>query len=97
MKAGSIVGGIAWDGGYGIRTVEMSTNGGKSWAPAKLGEDLGTLLRSAPGASRSPGRGTQTVTARASNAIGQTQTETLIVNPAGYHHNVMHSVTLNVA
>jgi hypothetical protein len=35
--------------------------------------------------------------ARAINAIGQTQTAALIANPAGYHHNVMHSVTLNVA
>src|SRR5581483_8379979 len=35
------VGGIAWDGGYGIRTVEVSTNGGETWQPAKLGEDLG--------------------------------------------------------
>jgi hypothetical protein len=34
--------------------------------------------------------------ARATNAIGQTQTATLIFNPAGYHHNVMHSVTLDV-
>ena len=34
--------------------------------------------------------------ARATNAIGQTQTAELILNPAGYHHNVMHSVTLDV-
>ena len=40
--------------------------------------------------------GKLTVTARASNAIGQTQTAALIFNPAGYHHNVMHSVTLDV-
>src|SRR5947209_16781641 len=34
IKAGSTinVGGIAWDGGYGIRTVEVSIDGGKSWA-----------------------------------------------------------------
>ncbi len=35
--------------------------------------------------------------ARASNKIGQTQTSELIANPAGYHHNVMHRVTLTVA
>ena len=35
--------------------------------------------------------------ARATNKIGQTQTATLIANPAGYHHNVVHSITLNVA
>jgi hypothetical protein len=42
-------------------------------------------------------RGKETVTARATNKIGQTQTSELIHNPAGYHHNVMHSVTFNVA
>ena len=35
--------------------------------------------------------------ARASNKIGQTQTTELIQNPAGYHHNVIHSVSFNVA
>ena len=39
----------------------------------------------------------QTVTARATNKIGQTQTNELIHNPAGYHHNVVHSVSFNVA
>jgi hypothetical protein len=35
--------------------------------------------------------------ARATNKIGQTQTSELIHNPAGYHHNVIHNVTFNVA
>jgi hypothetical protein len=34
--------------------------------------------------------------ARAANKIGQTQTSELIHNPAGYHHNVIHTLTLNV-
>jgi hypothetical protein len=96
VKAGTMVGGIAWDGGYGIRTVEISTDGGKSWSAATLGEDLGKY------AFRTwsfplKGKGKVTVLACATNVIGQTQTATLIHNPAGYHHNVMHSVTLNVA
>jgi hypothetical protein len=37
------------------------------------------------------------VTARAINKVGQTQTAELIQNPAGYHHNVMQTITLNVA
>ena len=32
----------------------------------------------------------------ATNKIGQTQTAQLIHNPAGYHHNVIHSVTFDV-
>ena len=96
LKAGAAVGGIAWDGGYGITTVDMSTDGGKTWAPATLGQDLGRFAFRAFSLPLK-GKGKQTVMARATNAIGQTQTATLIHNPAGYHHNVMHSVTLNVA
>ena len=33
--------GIAFDGGYGIREVAVSADGGKTWTPARLGEDLG--------------------------------------------------------
>ena len=33
--------GIAFDGGSGIRTVEVSTDDGATWTPAALGQDLG--------------------------------------------------------
>jgi hypothetical protein len=33
----------------------------------------------------------------ATNRIGQTQTASPIFNPAGYHNNVMQSLTLNAA
>ena len=92
------IGGIAWDGGYGIRAVEVSSDGGKTWAGATLGEDLGRFAFRTFSYQFSPNRrGKQTVMARASNAIGQTQTAELIHNPAGYHHNVFHSITLDVA
>jgi DMSO/TMAO reductase YedYZ molybdopterin-dependent catalytic subunit len=100
VKRGSTVniGGIAWDGGYGIRTVEVSTDGGKTWRPATLGEDLGRYaFRTWSIGLAAAAKGKLTVMARASNAIGQTQTAELIHNPAGYHHNVMHSVTLTIA
>ena len=92
------IGGIAWDGGYGIRAVEVSSDGGRTWAAATLGEDLGRFAFHTFSYQFSPNRrGKQTVMARASNAIGQTQTAELIHNPAGYHHNVFHSITLDVA
>ena len=92
-----IVRGLAWDGGYGIRAVEASTDGGQTWAAATLGEDLGRygfrpwsfVLTAKPGKN--------TVTVSATNKIGQTQTAALLFNPAGYHNNVMQSVTLNAA
>jgi hypothetical protein len=33
----------------------------------------------------------------ATNKIGQTQTATLLFNGAGYHNNVMQSITLDAA
>ncbi|HEY7664636.1 MAG TPA: molybdopterin-dependent oxidoreductase [Xanthobacteraceae bacterium] len=92
------IGGIAWDGGYGIRTVEISSDGGATWVEAKLGEDLGRFAFRTFSYQLSPkGAGKQTVMARATNKIGQTQTAELIHNPAGYHHNVIQSITFNVA
>ena len=43
LKAGaqSMLKGIAFDGGKGIKAVAVSTDGGKTWAQAKLGADLG--------------------------------------------------------
>jgi DMSO/TMAO reductase YedYZ molybdopterin-dependent catalytic subunit len=86
--------GIAWDGGFGIRTVDVSVDGGKTWKAAALGADLGKFAFRTWSYQFLPRRGINTVTARATNVIGQTQTADLIPNPAGYHHNVMQTVRL---
>ena len=92
------ISGIAWDGGYGIRSVEVSSDGGKSWAEAMLGQDLGKYAFRPWSYRYSPKTaGKQVLMARASNNIGQTQTTELILNPAGYHHNVVQSLTLVAA
>jgi DMSO/TMAO reductase YedYZ molybdopterin-dependent catalytic subunit len=99
VRAGAAVsiGGIAWDAGYGISTVDLSTDGGKNWQRAKLGEDLGRFAFRTFSYSFTPRKkGRQTVMARAANKIGQSQTTELILNPAGYHHNVIQSLALNV-
>jgi DMSO/TMAO reductase YedYZ molybdopterin-dependent catalytic subunit len=56
VKAGApvTIGGIAWDGGYGIRTVEISADGGKTWVPAALGEGIGRFAFRTFSASISP-------------------------------------------
>ena len=42
LKPGSTtLKGIAFDGGKGIKEVAVSTDGGKTWTPARLGKDLG--------------------------------------------------------
>jgi DMSO/TMAO reductase YedYZ molybdopterin-dependent catalytic subunit len=95
VKAGKVtVSGMAWDGGYGIRSVEVSTDGGKSWSSAKLGEDLGRFAFRPWSFDLSAKRGKNTVMVSATNKIGQSQTSELIFNPAGYHNNVMQNITL---
>jgi len=93
-EAAATVAGIAWDGGYGINTVDVSTDAGKTWSPAVLGEDLGNYAFRIWSHRFTPKAGKVTVLARATNKIGQSQTAALIHNPAGYHHNVVQSVTL---
>jgi hypothetical protein len=88
------VSGLAWDGGYGIRVVAISTDGGKSWSEAKLGEDLGRYAFRPWSFVLSAKSGANTVMVNASNKIGQSQTAELIFNPAGYHNNVMQNITL---
>jgi hypothetical protein len=97
VKAGAplAIGGLAWDGGYGIRSVEVSTDGGRFWTDAALGKDFGKYAFRPWSYQFSPqARGRHVVMARATNRIGQTQTSELIQNPAGFHHNVVQALTL---
>ena len=89
------VSGVAWDGGYGIQSVEVSTDGGQSWQAATLGENAGRFSWLQWSYAFTPLKaGAYTLMARAQNKIGQTQTTQLIPNPAGYHHNVMHKISV---
>lgn len=87
--------GIAWDGGYGIQSVEVSSDGGQSWQTALLGLDDGRFsFRQWTFKFTPPKAGTFALKARATNKIGQSQTAEVIPNPAGYHHNVMQQITV---
>ncbi|MGE5095134.1 MAG: molybdopterin-dependent oxidoreductase [Betaproteobacteria bacterium] len=91
------VSGIAWDGGHGIRDVEVSTDGGRSWWLAELGKDLGRFsFRTFRHLFRPREAGTSVVMVRAFNMRGDTQVTELIPNPAGYHHNVIPRIKLEV-
>jgi DMSO/TMAO reductase YedYZ molybdopterin-dependent catalytic subunit len=90
--------GIAWDGGYGIQSVVVSTDDGMTWREAVLGTDLGRFAfrpwsfrftADAPGARH--------ILARATNRVGETQVDTLIFNPAGYHNNVVRPTSIVVS
>jgi len=85
--------GIAWDGGSGIRSVEVSLDGGANWRAARLGRDLGKYSWRQWHFSLKPAQsGVLTLMARARARDGSTQADALIPNPAGYHHNVVQQV-----
>jgi len=90
--------GIAWDGGYGMQVVEVSTDGGRSWRPADLGRDYGRFSwRQWSYAFKADRKGAHAVMAKATNRMGSSQTFDLIFNPAGYHNNVVQKIDVHVA
>jgi DMSO/TMAO reductase YedYZ molybdopterin-dependent catalytic subunit len=90
--------GVAWDGGHGIRKVEISTDGGQSWRLATLGKDYGKYSwRQWRYQFRPAQRGQYGILAKATNLKGETQSPQLIWNPAGYHNNVPQQVNVQVA
>ena len=93
-----VVKGLAWDGGYGIRHVEVSIDEGRSWESAELGTDLGRFsFRPWQYAFKPKAKGGLTIMARASNAQGATQTYELIFNGPGYHNNVIQRLAVDIA
>jgi sulfite dehydrogenase len=89
--------GIAFDDGSGIRRVELSADGGKSWAEAKLDAELGKYAWRRWRFSWKPdARGDHQLQCRAANAAGQTQPERKIWNRSGYMQNVIERVDVRV-
>ena len=89
------IAGVAWDGGYGIATVEVSEDEGKNWQTSQLGTDLGRYSWRQWSHRFTPARpGRHAVLARAINRAGATQTSELIFNPAGYHNNVVQRIEI---
>lgn len=90
-----IVRGIAFDGGKGIRDVAYSTDGGKSWQAARLGEDPGRYSFREFTFSFSPRKGEHDLRVRAWNRAGDTQPLEALWQPGGYMRNVVESVRLS--
>ena len=85
--------GIAFDGGYGIQTVRVSEDGGKTWTNAQLGRDLGKYSFREWTLAWTPRQpGAHTLLVRAQNVLGQTQPLEPLWNPSGYMRNVVEKV-----
>jgi sulfite dehydrogenase (cytochrome) subunit A len=89
--------GIAFDGGTGIKEVAVSTDGGKSWTPAKLGRDLGKYSFREWSLAVNLAAGTYELKVRATNNAGDTQPAEARWNPAGYMRNVIETVRVTAA
>ncbi len=88
------IGGIAFDGGYGITDVVFSTDGGKTWRAAELGPDLGKYSFRQWSAKIALKEGNHALAVRAINRIGQTQPVEALWNPAGYMRNNIEVVNI---
>jgi len=92
------ISGIAWDGGSGVARVEVSLDSGATWREAKLGRDMGRYSwRQWRHDFKPKSAGVTTVLARATARDGSTQSDKLVHNPAGYHHNVVQRADYHVA
>ena len=89
--------GMAFDGGSGIRSVEVSADGGKSWASAKLGPDLGKYAFRPWTADVALTPGAHALKVRATNNAGKGQPLEPTWNPTGYMRNVIETVHVMVA
>ena len=92
-----VVKGIAFDGGQGIREVNFSIDGGKSWRGAQLGDDLGRYSFREFSFLFNPGRGSYDLRVRAWSRSGQSQPLQAPWQPAGYMRNVVERVLVVAA
>lgn len=92
-----VIKGIAWDGGYGINSVEVSIDNGQTWTNAKLGKDLGNFSwRHWTYELQGLKKGKYQIMAKATNKVGATQTFELLFNQSGYHNNVVQKIQIDL-
>jgi sulfite dehydrogenase (cytochrome) subunit A len=90
--------GKAWDNGAGIAGVEVSIDDRRTWRDALLGKDLGRFAwREFRLPIEAATAGTMQLAVRARSRNGARQPDTLTFNPAGYHDNIVQTVTVEVA
>lgn len=86
--------GVAFDGGFGIAKVEVSTDSGKTWKPAKLDPDLGKYSWRRWHYAFTPAqKGRHDLLVKATNVKGETQ-PTHQWNRSGYMRNEIERLPL---
>jgi hypothetical protein len=90
--------GIALGGDHGVKAVELSSDGGRSWFAATLGNDEGRYsFRLWRKTIAAPARGHYTLAVRCTNSAGETQVFDPIWNPSGFMRSPIERVAVSVA
>ncbi len=89
-----LVRGIAFGGDTGVRAVDVSTDGGKTWLPTQLGRDYGKYSFRQWSTHLKFAKGEQTVKVRCTNSDGLQQPMTPNWNPGGFMRNVVETTHL---
>ena len=90
--------GIAFDSGSGIKLVEFSDDGGKTWTQTLLDHDLGpySFRKWRTVWNARVGSGARTLACKATANSGETQTTVAVWNPAGYLKNNIETYKVTV-
>ena len=96
--AQTLVRGIAFGGGTGVRQVDVSADGGKTWAPTQLGADEGKYsFRRWQATVALPNAGQHVLMVRCTNTDGLVQPSVPVWNPSGFMQNVIESTPVVVS
>ena len=97
MFSGMTLRGIAFDGGAGIKKVEISFDGGTSWRVASLGINYGKYsFRQWSTLFFPMGPGNYVLKVRAYSNTGEIQPLTPLWNPSGFMRNVVETVRVKI-
>ena len=99
VKAGAktLVRGIAFGGDSGVKSVEVSIDGGKSWQPTTLSRDEGKYSFRLWQTEVTPAAGELALSVRCTNDSGLAQPAANNWNPSGFMHNGIETLRLKVS
>ena len=99
LKAGAptLVRGIAFGGTTGVKTVDVSLDGGTSWQPTTLGRDEGKYSFRQWQTEITPPAAPVSVMVRCTNSDGLAQPKTMNWNPSGFMHNAIETLNMTAA
>ena len=96
--ASTLARGIAFGGDTGVAKVDFSADGGKTWQPAKLGNDAGKYsFRQWEANFTLADKGAHSLMVRCTNSNGVAQPDAANWNAAGFMRNVIEATPVSVA